>query len=303
MASDQKDKQGISRRDFNAQLGAAAAGVAVGGDLLGSRVSAASFAPGRVIGANDRVVLAQHRHPRTGQRAQARLRAAAERRDQDALRHRRQPRAGAHQRRAAGRTSRRSSRGSCRTCGAPSTTRTSTPIVIAAPNHWHALATVWGLQAGKHVFVEKPASHTVLGRPPDDRGGGALQEAGAGRHDEPQPAAGDGGDQVHPRRRHRQGLHGARAVLQAAAVDRQVSRRPDGARREIRAHGRRRRTTSRPTTSSTCRRSITTCGSAPRRSARSIAIASTTTGTGTGTTATATPATRARTSSTPRAGA
>jgi predicted dehydrogenase len=34
-------------------------------------------------------------------------------------------------------------------------------IVIAAPNHWHALATVWGLQAGKHVFVEKPASHTV----------------------------------------------------------------------------------------------------------------------------------------------
>ena len=34
-------------------------------------------------------------------------------------------------------------------------------IVIATPNHWHALATVWGLQAGKHVFVEKPASHTV----------------------------------------------------------------------------------------------------------------------------------------------
>jgi predicted dehydrogenase len=35
-------------------------------------------------------------------------------------------------------------------------------IVIAAPNHWHALATIWGLQAGKHVFVEKPASHTVV---------------------------------------------------------------------------------------------------------------------------------------------
>src|SRR5688572_16359021 len=35
-------------------------------------------------------------------------------------------------------------------------------IVIAAPNHWHALATIWGLQSGKHVFVEKPASHTVL---------------------------------------------------------------------------------------------------------------------------------------------
>ncbi|NUR55985.1 MAG: Gfo/Idh/MocA family oxidoreductase, partial [Acidobacteria bacterium] len=34
-------------------------------------------------------------------------------------------------------------------------------IVIAIPNHWHALATIWGLQAGKLVYVEKPASHTV----------------------------------------------------------------------------------------------------------------------------------------------
>jgi len=34
-------------------------------------------------------------------------------------------------------------------------------VVIATPNHWHALATIWALQAGKHVFVEKPASHNV----------------------------------------------------------------------------------------------------------------------------------------------
>ena len=33
-------------------------------------------------------------------------------------------------------------------------------IVVATPDHWHALATVWGCQAGKHVYVEKPASHT-----------------------------------------------------------------------------------------------------------------------------------------------
>jgi len=34
-------------------------------------------------------------------------------------------------------------------------------IVIAAPNHWHALMTVWACQAGKHVYVEKPVSHSI----------------------------------------------------------------------------------------------------------------------------------------------
>ena len=34
-------------------------------------------------------------------------------------------------------------------------------ISIATPNHWHSLAAIWGLQAGKHVYVEKPLSHNV----------------------------------------------------------------------------------------------------------------------------------------------
>jgi predicted dehydrogenase len=37
-----------------------------------------------------------------------------------------------------------------------------TALVIAAPDHWHALATVWACQADKHVYVEKPASHNLV---------------------------------------------------------------------------------------------------------------------------------------------
>lgn len=34
-------------------------------------------------------------------------------------------------------------------------------VFIATPNHWHALATIWACQAGKHIYVEKPASHNI----------------------------------------------------------------------------------------------------------------------------------------------
>lgn len=34
-------------------------------------------------------------------------------------------------------------------------------ITIAMPNHWHALATIWGCQAGKDVYVEKPLCHSI----------------------------------------------------------------------------------------------------------------------------------------------
>lgn len=34
-------------------------------------------------------------------------------------------------------------------------------VSIAIPNHWHVLAAMWALEAGKDVYVEKPLSHNV----------------------------------------------------------------------------------------------------------------------------------------------
>lgn len=39
--------------------------------------------------------------------------------------------------------------------------KTVDAIVMAPPNHWHSLMTIWALQAGKDVYVEKPLSHNV----------------------------------------------------------------------------------------------------------------------------------------------
>ncbi len=43
-------------------------------------------------------------------------------------------------------------------------------ISIATPNHWHSLMAIWGCQAEKDVYVEKPCSHNVFE-------GGKLVEA------------------------------------------------------------------------------------------------------------------------------
>jgi len=47
-------------------------------------------------------------------------------------------------------------------------------IVVASPDHWHALQTLHSLQAGKHVFLEKPASYCI------DEGKAMVR--GAARH-------------------------------------------------------------------------------------------------------------------------
>ncbi len=36
-----------------------------------------------------------------------------------------------------------------------------TAVVVSAPDHWHALATVWAAERGKHVYCEKPVSHNL----------------------------------------------------------------------------------------------------------------------------------------------
>ncbi len=40
--------------------------------------------------------------------------------------------------------------------------KTVTAIVVSAPDHWHALATIWAAERGKHVYVEKPVSHNLI---------------------------------------------------------------------------------------------------------------------------------------------
>jgi len=34
-------------------------------------------------------------------------------------------------------------------------------VTFATPNHWHSLGSIWAIQAGKDVYVEKPVSHEV----------------------------------------------------------------------------------------------------------------------------------------------
>src|SRR3546814_135524 len=34
-------------------------------------------------------------------------------------------------------------------------------VSVVTPNHWHSLAAIWAIQAGKHVSVEKPCCHNI----------------------------------------------------------------------------------------------------------------------------------------------
>ena len=127
MADQRSVPDRITRREFATRVGAAAAGMAVGTELLASGLEPSATRqrphPRRQRSRRDR----QHRHPRPGQRAEARFRTAAERRDQDPVRHRREPGAASGFTTNGWPMSPLSSRVSRRTSAASSTTRTSTP--------------------------------------------------------------------------------------------------------------------------------------------------------------------------------
>jgi predicted dehydrogenase len=160
--ADKRDNpNGITRREFATRAGAAAAGVAAGATLFGARLEAAApHVGGRILGANDRVVTASIGIRGQGnalKRGFARLpnveiktlcdidaNLAPQRINDERL----------------------ADVATFKPAFAQDLRRVLDDkdidaVVIATPNHWHALATVWALQAGKHVYVEKPSSHTV----------------------------------------------------------------------------------------------------------------------------------------------
>jgi predicted dehydrogenase len=160
VADKRNDSDGISRREFATRIGAAAAGIAVGGDLFGSRAQAAPHVGSRILGANDRVVTASIGIRGQGnslKRGFARLKNVEIKTLCDI---------DANLAPARINDARLSDVATFKPGFAQDLRRVLDDkdidaVVIATPNHWHALATIWALQAGKHVYVEKPSSHTV----------------------------------------------------------------------------------------------------------------------------------------------
>jgi len=70
-------------------------------------------------------------------------------------------------------------------------------VVLATPNHLHSLQTIWGLQAGKDVYVEKPLSHKCLGGSSGSRSRQEVhQEHCPGRHAKSLVGRYHGGDRL-----------------------------------------------------------------------------------------------------------
>ena len=89
-------------------------------------------------------------------------------------------------------------------------------VCFATQDHWHALQTIWACQAGKDVYVEKPATHDIWEGRENGRGRPKVQAHGPNRHAKPLQPQRHGGHSQAERGRDRQALHGPRHVLQDA---------------------------------------------------------------------------------------
>jgi predicted dehydrogenase len=161
VASDRNDQNGMSRRDFTSRVGAAAAGLVVGGGFFRSSLEAAPHVSGRILGANDRVVTASVGIRGQGnalKRGFAQLKNVEIKTLCDIDENLYASRANDANVLAKVPTFKP---GYAQDLRRVLDDKDIDAIVIAVPNHWHALASIWGMQAGKHVYVEKPASHTV----------------------------------------------------------------------------------------------------------------------------------------------
>jgi predicted dehydrogenase len=156
-------KTEISRRDFATRVGGMAAAALVGRDLLSPSAASASPAPvfsNRVLGANDKVVLASIGVRGQGnslKRGFARLKNVEIKTlcdiDANIVDER------IHDPKLADVPTFKP--GYVQDLRRVLDDKDIDGVIIATPNHWHALASIWAMQAGKHVYVEKPASHTV----------------------------------------------------------------------------------------------------------------------------------------------
>jgi predicted dehydrogenase len=151
----------VSRREFVTRTATAVAGVALGGGAAAAAAQSAPAVGSRILGANDRVVVAS-----IGIRGQgnALKRGFASLKNVEI-----KTLCDIDANLFASRINDPKTLADCPTFK-PGTTqdlrrvlddKDVDAVLVATPNHWHALASIWGMQAGKHVYVEKPASHTV----------------------------------------------------------------------------------------------------------------------------------------------
>jgi predicted dehydrogenase len=155
------DRDEITRRDFVSRAAQTAAGVAVGSALFGgTRADGAPTVSHRVLGANDRVVVASLGIRGRGngvKRGFARLDNVEVKTlcdvDQNLFPSRVDDPTLADVPRF--------KPGCVQDLRRVMDDKDIDAVIVTTPNHWHALATIWALQAGKHVYVEKPASHNI----------------------------------------------------------------------------------------------------------------------------------------------